>query len=77
MISILLFAQLQEEAGTDKITMDLSAMTVKQLKEKLSNDYSFQQLEESMIAINEAYALEDDLIHAGDTVAIIPPVSGG
>ncbi len=77
MIDILLFAQLQEEAGTDKVTMDLSAMTVKQLKEQLRIEYSFQQLEESMVAINESYALDDDLIHDGDTVAIIPPVSGG
>ncbi|GAE93983.1 molybdenum cofactor biosynthesis protein MoaD [Gracilibacillus boraciitolerans JCM 21714] len=77
MIEILLFAQLQEQAGTDKIYLDDTAMTVKQLKEKLYQEYSFQQIEESMIAINEAYALDDDPIYQGDTIAIIPPVSGG
>ncbi len=77
MIEILLFAQLQEEAGTDNITIDLSTVTVKQLKEQLQNKYAFQQMEESMIAVNESYALDDDIIKAGDTVAIIPPVSGG
>ncbi|SHM92711.1 molybdopterin converting factor subunit 1 [Gracilibacillus kekensis] len=77
MIEILLFAQLQEEAGTDNITMDLSNVTVKKLKEQLQNTYGFQQIKESMIAVNESYALDDDIIKAGDTVAIIPPVSGG
>ncbi|WP_058306836.1 molybdopterin converting factor subunit 1 [Gracilibacillus massiliensis] len=77
MIEVLLFAQLQEEAGTDRITVDFTTVTVKQLKEQLRNEYAFQQIEESMIAVNESYALDDDIIKAGDTVAIIPPVSGG
>lgn len=30
-----------------------------------------------MVAINEEYANENDIIQTGDTVAMIPPVSGG
>ena len=30
-----------------------------------------------MIAINEEYAVDGDLIQPGDVVALIPPVSGG
>ncbi|MDX5871524.1 molybdenum cofactor biosynthesis protein MoaE [Bacillus cereus group sp. BfR-BA-01344] len=32
---------------------------------------------EIMVAINEEYANEDDIIQTGDVVAMIPPVSGG
>jgi molybdopterin synthase sulfur carrier subunit len=30
-----------------------------------------------MVAVNEEYAEPDDVIKSGDTVALIPPVSGG
>jgi len=30
-----------------------------------------------MIAVNEEYASSDQVLKEGDTVAIIPPVSGG
>lgn len=77
MIEVLLFAQLQEDAGTDKITVDIVGTTVREMREKLAADYGLQQINEAMIAINEAYALDEDTIREGDTVAIIPPVSGG
>ncbi|EEM84093.1 Molybdopterin converting factor (Subunit 1) [Bacillus thuringiensis serovar huazhongensis BGSC 4BD1] len=32
---------------------------------------------EIMVAINEEYANEDDIIQTGDVIAMIPPVSGG
>ncbi|MGN8645283.1 molybdopterin converting factor subunit 1 [Gracilibacillus sp. HCP3S3_G5_1] len=77
MVEVLLFAQLQEEVGKDKIYLDIKESTVKDLKQKLQSDYKLSQLEQSMVAVNEAYALEGDIIQPGDTVAIIPPVSGG
>ena len=30
-----------------------------------------------MVAINQEYATDDQAIHPGDEIAIIPPVSGG
>ncbi len=30
-----------------------------------------------MFAINEEYAVDEDVVKAGDIVALIPPVSGG
>ncbi|PWU68148.1 molybdopterin converting factor subunit 1 [Gracilibacillus dipsosauri] len=77
MIEILLFAQLQEDAGTDKLLIDGDGWTVKKLKNQLITQYQLLQVEQSMVAINEAYALDSDEIHSGDIVAIIPPVSGG
>ncbi|KAB8131797.1 molybdopterin converting factor subunit 1 [Gracilibacillus oryzae] len=77
MINILLFAQMQEEVGKEKIAVEMEKTTVKELKEYLQMHYKLTQLNESMVAVNEAYALENDEVKTGDTVAIIPPVSGG
>ncbi|WP_208589100.1 molybdopterin converting factor subunit 1 [Gracilibacillus suaedae] len=77
MIEVLLFAQLQEEVGKDKVRLDIKEITVKEIKHQLQTQFDLSQIEESLVAVNEAYALEDDVIRSGDTVAIIPPVSGG
>ncbi|QGH34227.1 molybdopterin converting factor subunit 1 [Gracilibacillus salitolerans] len=77
MIEVLLFAQLQEEAGKDKILLDIKEITVKEIKQTLQTQFHLSQIEESMVAVNESYALEGDVIQPGDIVAIIPPVSGG
>jgi len=37
----------------------------------------FSQMDSFSIAVNEAYANEDLILNENDTVAIIPPVSGG
>jgi sulfur-carrier protein len=77
MITLLLFAHLQEEVGQDKLLLEVDDITVKELKALLNKDYNLTQIEQVMIAINEEYALEEDVIKSGDTVALIPPVSGG
>jgi sulfur-carrier protein len=77
MITILLFAHLQEQFGTDKITINETELTVAALKEKLEKEYNWDQGQRIMIAINEEYAMDDDVVKAGDVVALIPPVSGG
>ncbi|WP_163579337.1 molybdopterin converting factor subunit 1 [Gracilibacillus saliphilus] len=77
MVEVLLFAQLQEEVGKDKVLLDIKEITVKEIKHQLRSQFDLSQIEASMVAVNEAYALEDDIIRSGDTVAIIPPVSGG
>ncbi|WP_186576397.1 molybdopterin converting factor subunit 1 [Aquibacillus kalidii] len=77
MINLLFFAHLQEEIGNDKIKLETDNITVKQLKGILKTDYNLSQMDQVMVAINEEYALEDDIIKSGDTVALIPPVSGG
>lgn len=77
MINILLFADLQEKVGKDQLQFEKDSITVHDLKEKLKNEYGLLQLDQVMTAINEEYALEDDIVNSGDTVAFIPPVSGG
>jgi molybdopterin converting factor subunit 1 len=52
--------------------------TIKELKILLEEKYEgLHQLGSYMIAVNNEYASDDDIIHEGDEVAIIPPVSGG
>jgi len=77
MINVLLFAHLQEEIGKEKIILNETGITVAQLKQRLVDDYGLKKLDNVMIAINEEYARDNDLIQNGDTVALIPPVSGG
>ena len=58
--------------------MDVEAGNVKSLKLELLNKYpALASLQNFQLALNENYALEDDVIHENDVVAIIPPVSGG
>ncbi|HLS07324.1 MAG TPA: molybdopterin converting factor subunit 1 [Bacillota bacterium] len=77
MIEVLFFAGLQEAVGESKITVEDKNITVKQLKEKLLKTYELPHINQAMIAINEEYATDDTMIENGDTVAFIPPVSGG
>jgi len=78
MINILFFAQMQEEVGKAKITIEADRISLTDLKQHYLNKYEIAHLlEEAMVAVNEEYATEDTIIYAGDTVAFIPPVSGG
>lgn len=77
MIKILLFAYLQEEVGKSQLEIELDQITVSQLKQYLHSIYNLPQLDQVLTAINEEYAEDVDVIKSGDTIAFIPPVSGG
>ncbi|QUG41513.1 molybdopterin converting factor subunit 1 [Psychrobacillus sp. INOP01] len=77
MITVLYFAGLKEKTGTDKEEFVFSGKTVKQLLEELQRKYEGLADGIIQVAINEEYALLDDIIHERDTIALIPPVSGG
>ncbi|HAW05142.1 MAG TPA: molybdopterin synthase sulfur carrier subunit, partial [Saprospirales bacterium] len=38
---------------------------------------AFTQIKGYMVAVNQEYAIDSQIINADDEVAIIPPVSGG
>ncbi|PEZ05491.1 molybdopterin converting factor subunit 1 [Bacillus sp. AFS018417] len=78
MITILLFANLREEIGSDQLLIiEKKEISVHQLKEWLKDSYRLQSLDQVMTAINEEFAIDEDIVKDGDTVAFIPPVSGG
>ncbi|MBE7103244.1 molybdopterin converting factor subunit 1 [Bacillus cereus] len=78
MITILLFANLREEVGSERLVIiEKREMNVHQLKKWLKENYHLQTLDKVMVAINEEFVTYEDIVRAGDTIAFIPPVSGG
>ncbi|WP_242246510.1 molybdopterin converting factor subunit 1 [Bacillus cereus group sp. BfR-BA-01523] len=78
MITILLFANLREEVGSERLEIiEKREMNVQQLKKWLEDNYHLQTLDTVMVAINEEFVTEEEIVKVGDIVAFIPPVSGG
>ncbi|WP_054705337.1 molybdopterin converting factor subunit 1 [Bacillus sp. JCM 19041] len=79
MITVLFFAGLEEKVGVPKVEVDFSGKTIKDLKKwaELTYDLGEGSLEYMLTAVNEEFAYDRDRIHSSDTVAFIPPVSGG
>jgi sulfur-carrier protein len=76
MITLLFFAHLQEMIGKGRIELNVAPLTVKELKNYLEAQYQID-LHHVMFAVNEEYVMDNEQINPGDTVALIPPVSGG
>ena len=77
MIKVLFFAHLREEAGASSVDWNGVGKTLLFSKEKLANEYGLSNLENAMMAVNEEFESDDYVLKAGDTLAFIPPVSGG
>lgn len=77
MNKVLLFAYLQEAAGKDHLFIQAAGLSVKELRNSLENETRLSSLQNVMIAINENYATDEDIIEENDVIALIPPVSGG
>ncbi|MDM5210092.1 molybdopterin converting factor subunit 1 [Peribacillus sp. RS7] len=77
MINVLLFAQLKDALGKETLSIEGNGMSVAQLKGKMRVEFQLEGLESVMTAVNEEFADDDTVLSDGDTVAFIPPVSGG
>ncbi|HIV75210.1 MAG TPA: molybdopterin converting factor subunit 1 [Candidatus Pseudogracilibacillus intestinigallinarum] len=78
MVQLLFFAQIQEKVGQKQLEVEANGKTVKEIKDVFLAKYDIASLlEDAMVAINEEYATETDVVQSGDVVAFIPPVSGG
>lgn len=66
---------------TNKDVEDLKVdenLTAGELKNKLAMMYpKMNDIQSFALAVNESYAEDNLMLKEGDTVAIIPPVSGG
>ena len=79
-IVVLLFGACREAVGTDEISLELPAgSSVAAAFEELKRRYSTLKpfTTRLLFAVNENYALPDQILSAGDTLAVLPPVSGG
>ncbi|WP_107838699.1 molybdopterin converting factor subunit 1 [Metasolibacillus meyeri] len=76
-MEILLFAHLQETIGQSQLTIDMPQCTVGELKQWMASNYPNISLQQVMVAVNEEFAIDTTVIQPQDTVAFIPPISGG
>lgn len=76
MIKVLLFAHLREVIGEEELVIVAEEMTVADVKAWLEARYPLE-LKNVMSAVNEAFAMEHTVVQTGDTIAFIPPISGG
>ena len=80
-ISVHLFAILRERAGQDRIALELDpGATVDDALAALAREPGLAEPLDRMgvaMAVNRDYASGDTELHAGDELALIPPVSGG
>ena len=78
-VNILAFGITKDILGKTLVNIDIpEGSSVKQLKEKLIATYpKMQELTSLLIAVNEEYGDELQIIQARDEIALIPPVSGG
>ncbi|MCT8140437.1 molybdopterin converting factor subunit 1 [Anaerobacillus sp. CMMVII] len=77
MIKVLFFAELEEIVGSRELAIEETEMTVTQVKDYLKEKFPSLPVERAMMAVNEEYVEENDIVKANDVVAFIPPVSGG
>jgi molybdopterin synthase catalytic subunit len=77
---VLLFANVAEAVGHDRLTVDLpDDATVADALDALSNDHAaiVGMRPTLAVAVNERYCNGATALADGDTIALIPPVSGG
>ncbi len=77
---VLFFAQLAEAIGSDRLTIELpEGATVAEALSVLSKAHEAIAATANAIAVavNEQYSAATVVLKNGDTIALIPPVSGG
>jgi molybdopterin synthase catalytic subunit/molybdopterin converting factor small subunit len=74
-VSIRLFAGLRERAGQDELELDLPDGA--RVADALAEVQHLAPGVSLVLAVNREYADCDVVLHAGDELAVVPPVSGG
>jgi MoaE-MoaD fusion protein len=79
-VKLLFFASLKERTGTQQASLDLQdGATVAQLKARLGEVYPAltAMLPSTIVALNQNYVFDTDMVLDGAEVALFPAVSGG
>jgi molybdopterin converting factor small subunit len=79
-VKVLLFASLRESAGASQLMLEINpgargSAVIDELARRIPDRRGL--LDRSALAVNEVYAPLNVELRDGDTVAVIPPVSGG
>ncbi|AYE51182.1 molybdopterin converting factor subunit 1 [Priestia megaterium] len=77
MITVLFFAGIKEEIGLDRLIVEKENITVSHLKQYIKSTYPSVPFNHCMIAVNENFVADDEILKDQDIIAFIPPVSGG
>ena len=78
-LKILTFGIARDIIGSSTLSIDITeGATSEDLKRQLLELYPrFLSLSSLMIAVNAEYGNSETVLHEGDEIALIPPVSGG
>lgn len=78
-VKILYFSSVKDKIGIQSEEVEFEGKTVADLKQFIVEKYPQlrENLEKVMFAVNEEYAKLTTNLKNGDTIAVIPPVSGG
>jgi molybdopterin converting factor subunit 1 len=79
-IDVLLFAQIADDVGRDRLTLELDDdARVADAIDRLAGEHaSIASLRDCLaFAVDESYCTPDTTLADGQTLALIPPVSGG
>ncbi|MEA2363021.1 MAG: MoaE-MoaD fusion protein [Thermoleophilaceae bacterium] len=74
-VTVRLFAMLRERAGAGSLTLELPEGA--SVRDALDSLAGIAQDIPLVMAVNREYASEEQVLDAGDELALIPPVSGG
>ena len=79
-IEVQFFSRLRDLAGASKLDLELpEGATIADLLARLYADYPKMQPWDAslLIAVGLDYAARDQVLRAGDSVSVMPPVQGG
>lgn len=79
-IKIRLFAICRERVGRSEVALEFPPGTsVQAVMDEMASRFPQlgARLDNLMVAVNSEYVSPDFVVHEGDEVALIPPVSGG
>ncbi len=78
-VKVLLFGAAADAAGTREEEITANGVTLRELFSMLTHKYpALGPMRGTLaFAINNEYASMDEMVSAGDEVAVLPPVSGG
>lgn len=72
------FGVTKDILGGKEMVVEVAGQTVADLRKKLLTDYpKLEGLRSLLIAVNNTYADQTDMLQESDEIALIPPVSGG